>query len=51
VAGVRAGVGGTTLIVGGLDYFLPITVAYQVAMFVTLSVITVFTGKKFMQDK
>ena len=39
------------LIVGCLDYFLPITVAYQVAMFVTLSVITVFTGKKFMQDK
>ena len=30
------------LIVGGLDYFLPITVAYQVAMFAILSVLTVF---------
>jgi membrane protein implicated in regulation of membrane protease activity len=38
------------LIVGGLDYFLPITVAYQVAMFATLSVLTVFAGKKFLQD-
>ncbi|OYY68711.1 MAG: hypothetical protein B7Y44_08420 [Sphingomonadales bacterium 28-55-16] len=38
------------LIVGGLDYFLPITVAYQVAMFATLSVITVFAGKKFLHD-
>jgi len=38
------------LIVGGLDYFLPITVAYQVAMFATLSVLTVFAGKKFLND-
>ena len=38
------------LIVGILDYFLPITVAYQVAMFATLSVITVFAGKKFLHD-
>jgi membrane protein implicated in regulation of membrane protease activity len=38
------------LIVGGLDYFLPITVAYQVAMFATLSVLTVFAGKKFLQE-
>lgn len=38
------------LIVGGLDYFLPITVAYQVAMFATLSVLTVFAGKKFLHD-
>lgn len=38
------------LIVGILDYFLPITLAYQVAMFATLSVITVFAGKKFLQD-
>jgi membrane protein implicated in regulation of membrane protease activity len=38
------------LIVGGLDYFLPITVAYQVAMFATLSVLTVFAGKKFLQN-
>ncbi len=38
------------LIVGGLDYFLPITVAYQVAMFATLSVVTVFAGKKFLTD-
>ncbi|MFN3451774.1 MAG: NfeD family protein [Sphingorhabdus sp.] len=38
------------LIVGGLDYFLPITVAYQVAMFAILSVLTVFAGKKFLQD-
>ncbi|MEY4619251.1 MAG: hypothetical protein RIS65_423 [Pseudomonadota bacterium] len=37
------------LIVGGLDYFLPITVAYQVAMFAILSVLTVFAGKKFLQ--
>ncbi|MEY3622478.1 MAG: hypothetical protein RLZZ407_37 [Pseudomonadota bacterium] len=39
------------LIVGGLDYFLPITVAYQVAMFAILSVLTVFAGKKFLHDK
>ncbi len=38
------------LIVGILDYFLPITLAYQVAMFATLSVITVFAGKKFLQE-
>lgn len=38
------------LIVGILDYFLPITLAYQVAMFATLSVITVFAGKKFLHD-
>ena len=38
------------LIVGGLDYFLPITVAYQVAMFAILSVLTVFAGKKFLHD-
>ena len=37
------------LIVGILDYFLPITLAYQVAMFATLSVLTVFAGKKFLQ--
>lgn len=37
------------LIVGGLDYFLPITVAYQVAMFAILSVLTVFAGKKLLQ--
>lgn len=37
------------LIVGILDYFLPITLAYQVAMFSTLSVLTVFAGKKFLQ--
>ena len=38
------------LIVGGLDYFLPITVAYQVAMFAILSVLTVFSGKKFLRE-
>ncbi|MVZ97243.1 NfeD family protein [Sphingorhabdus sp. IMCC26285] len=38
------------IIVGVLDYFLPITVAYQVAMFATLSVLTVFAGKKFLAD-
>jgi membrane protein implicated in regulation of membrane protease activity len=38
------------LIVGGLDYFLPITVAYQVAIFAILSVLTVFAGKKFLRD-
>ena len=37
------------LIVGILDYFLPITLAYQVAMFAILSVLTVFAGKKFLQ--
>jgi membrane protein implicated in regulation of membrane protease activity len=37
------------LIVGILDYFVPITLAYQVAMFATLSVLTVFAGKKFLQ--
>ena len=38
------------LIVGILDYFLPITLAYQVAMFAILSVLTVFAGKKFLQS-
>lgn len=38
------------IIVGILDYFLPITVAYQVAMFAILSVLTVFAGKKFLAD-
>lgn len=38
------------IIVGLLDYFLPITLAYQVAMFAILSVLTVFAGKKFLQD-
>ncbi|MFN3620452.1 NfeD family protein [Sphingorhabdus sp.] len=38
------------LIVGILDYFLPITLAYQVAVFAILSVLTVFAGKKFLQD-
>ena len=37
------------LIVGILDYFLPITLAYQVAMFAILSVLTVFAGKRFLQ--
>ena len=39
-------VGLAALIIGVADYFLPITLAYQVAMFVILSVLTVFTGKK-----
>jgi len=38
------------LTVGVLDYFLPITVAYQVAMFAILSVLAVFAGKKFLQE-
>jgi inner membrane protein len=38
------------IIVGTLDYYLPITVAYQVAMFAVLSVVTVFAGKKFLQQ-
>ncbi len=38
------------LIVGGLDYFFPITVAYQVAMFAILSVLTVYAGKKFLRE-
>jgi membrane protein implicated in regulation of membrane protease activity len=38
------------IIVGVLDYFLPITVAYQVAMFAILSVLTVFAGKKFLTE-
>jgi membrane protein implicated in regulation of membrane protease activity len=40
-------VGLAALIIGKADYFLPITLAYQVAMFVILSVLTVFAGKKF----
>ena len=40
-------VGLAAFIIGVADYFLPITLAYQVAMFVILSVLTVFTGKKF----
>ena len=43
------GVGLAALIIGVADYFLPITLAYQVAMFVILSVLTVFAGKKFHQ--
>jgi membrane protein implicated in regulation of membrane protease activity len=42
-------VGLAALIVGAADYFLPITLAYQVAMFLILSVLTVFAGKKFQQ--
>jgi len=38
------------LTVGVLDYFLPITVAYQVAMFAILSVLAVFAGKKILQE-
>jgi inner membrane protein len=38
------------LIVGMLDYFLPIAVPFQVAMFAILSVLTVFAGKKFLQQ-
>ena len=38
------------IIVGVLDYFLPIAVPFQVAMFAILSVLTVFAGKKFLQD-
>jgi membrane protein implicated in regulation of membrane protease activity len=40
-------VGLAAFIIGTADYFLPITLAYQVAMFVILSVLTVFAGKKF----
>ena len=40
-------VGLAAFIIGVADYFLPITLAYQVAMFVILSVLTVFAGKKF----
>lgn len=42
-------IGLAALIVGAADYFLPITLAYQVAMFLILSVLTVFAGKKFQQ--
>ncbi len=38
------------IIVGVLDYFLPIAVPFQVAMFAILSVLTVFAGKKFLTD-
>lgn len=38
------------IIVGVLDYFVPITVAYQVALFAILSVLTVFAGKKFLNE-
>jgi inner membrane protein len=35
------------LIVGVLDYFVPITIAYQVALFAILSVLTVTIAKKY----
>jgi inner membrane protein len=38
------------IIVGVLDYFLPIAIPFQVAMFAILSVLTVFAGKKFLAD-
>ncbi|MBL0924710.1 MAG: NfeD family protein, partial [Sphingomonadaceae bacterium] len=44
------GLGLAGLIVGTVDYYLPITVAYQVALFAVLSVLTVFAGKKFLQQ-
>ncbi|MGB5076023.1 MAG: NfeD family protein [Sphingorhabdus sp.] len=42
--------GMAALIVGLLDWFLPISVPFQVALFATLSVLTVFAGKKFLKD-
>jgi inner membrane protein len=38
------------LIVGLLDWALPIAVPFQVALFAILSVLTVFAGKKFLKD-
>lgn len=38
------------IIVGLLDYALPIAIPFQVAMFAILSVLTVFAGKKFLHD-
>lgn len=38
------------LIVGLLDYALPIAIPFQVALFAVLSVLTVFAGKKFLND-
>ncbi len=38
------------IIVGLLDWALPIAVPFQVALFATLSVLTVFAGKKFLKD-
>jgi inner membrane protein len=38
------------LIVGLLDWALPISVPFQVALFAILSVLTVFAGKKFLKD-
>lgn len=38
------------IIVGVLDYFLPIAVPFQVALFAILSVLTVFAGKKFLKE-
>jgi inner membrane protein len=38
------------LIVGLLDYALPIAIPFQVALFAVLSVLTVFAGKKFLHD-
>jgi inner membrane protein len=38
------------IIVGLLDYALPIAIPFQVAMFAILSVLTVFAGKKFLKD-
>lgn len=38
------------LIVGLLDYAFPIAIPFQVALFAVLSVLTVFAGKKFLND-
>ena len=38
------------IIVGLLDYFLPIAIPFQVALFAILSILTVYAGKKFLKD-
>lgn len=38
------------IIVGLLDWALPISVPFQVALFAILSVLTVFAGKKFLKE-
>lgn len=38
------------IIVGLLDWALPISIPFQVALFAILSILTVYAGKKFLKD-
>lgn len=42
--------GMAAIIVGLLDWTLPISVPFQVALFAILSILTVYAGKKFLKD-